>query len=510
MTTSASIACEPARSRLPERNGMSHATTSVRSHGRAHDRGIDAAERSGARNVVRRRPASPLDVHAGSSRPTTKISRDTCAQRFQLTIDDRARRPITRVPLFTPSKRAGASSGEDGCRQFAFFRHVQIVKIIRPGIGRRPCAPTSSLVPVVPMSEPRIGRVLVASLHQAIADVLPTRLEFYENWLNVSGLREGTIGLAPLSAVLELPAHRGDGVQPDHGTRRRVRRRVDGQRPSPLERRVIRALPAALRTRAALRTARALVRDDLPGLARHRSAAARDGVGRSARIAVLRGSRDVYSSAYAGSTPSAIARVLQLFDLPRGRAGQRVPRRRRPEGLSPVGRRSSARTPTSPPRRRDEQQAHEKRASRLFTVPPLRWSWLLPSALLVAPQPAVAQRAAPIACSSSPSRTRGHEPRLHWLGEASRRAPGGRTSTRAASARSRRDERVRAFEELHLPLTASLSRATVIKVGQLVGATEVIVGQFALDGGTTVRSTRTAIRIDVGRLEAEVSGSARR
>src|SRR5687768_13931412 len=54
------------------------------------------------------------------------------------------------------------------------------------------------------MSEPRIGRVLVASLHQAIAEILPMRLEFYENWLNVSGLREGTIGLAPLSAVLSF------------------------------------------------------------------------------------------------------------------------------------------------------------------------------------------------------------------------------------------------------------------------------------------------------------------
>ena len=54
------------------------------------------------------------------------------------------------------------------------------------------------------MSEARIGRVLVASLHQAIADLLPTRLEFYENWLNVAGLREGTIGLAPLTAVLSF------------------------------------------------------------------------------------------------------------------------------------------------------------------------------------------------------------------------------------------------------------------------------------------------------------------
>ena len=54
------------------------------------------------------------------------------------------------------------------------------------------------------MSEPRIGRVLVASLHQAIADVLPARLEFSVNWLYVTGLREGTIGLAPLSAVLSF------------------------------------------------------------------------------------------------------------------------------------------------------------------------------------------------------------------------------------------------------------------------------------------------------------------
>src|SRR5258707_15362122 len=60
------------------------------------------------------------------------------------------------------------------------------------------------------MSETRIGRVLVASLHQAIADLLPTRLEFYENWLNVAGLREGTIGLAPLTAVLSFLRTEGD------------------------------------------------------------------------------------------------------------------------------------------------------------------------------------------------------------------------------------------------------------------------------------------------------------
>ena len=54
------------------------------------------------------------------------------------------------------------------------------------------------------MIEAGIGRLLVASLHQAIADLLPTRLEFYEAWLNPTGLRDGRIGLAPLAAVLSF------------------------------------------------------------------------------------------------------------------------------------------------------------------------------------------------------------------------------------------------------------------------------------------------------------------
>ena len=79
------------------------------------------------------------------------------------------------------------------------------------------------------MSEPRIGRVLVASLHQAIADILPSRLEFYENWLNAHGLREGTIGLGPLSAVLSFLRSEGEAYRSDHGARRRVCGGLDGQ-----------------------------------------------------------------------------------------------------------------------------------------------------------------------------------------------------------------------------------------------------------------------------------------
>ena len=52
--------------------------------------------------------------------------------------------------------------------------------------------------------------MLVASLHQGISDLMPTRLEFYENWLNPSGMRNGKIGLAPLAAVLSFLRQEGE------------------------------------------------------------------------------------------------------------------------------------------------------------------------------------------------------------------------------------------------------------------------------------------------------------
>jgi hypothetical protein len=51
--------------------------------------------------------------------------------------------------------------------------------------------------------------VLVASLHQGVADLLPSRQEFYAAWLNPVNLREGRIGLAPLAAVLSFLRQEG-------------------------------------------------------------------------------------------------------------------------------------------------------------------------------------------------------------------------------------------------------------------------------------------------------------
>jgi hypothetical protein len=164
------------------------------------------------------------------------------------------------------------------------------------------------------MSEPRIGRVLVASLHQAIADLLPTRLEFYENWLNVSGLREGTIGLAPLSAVLSFL--RSEGEAYNLITARAGDYAADWTVNSlpAFERRLIRALPVPLRIRAALRVTRALVRSTYPGSRaivrlKHGTASVD-----------LRGSlfcevRETSVLPLCGFYVSAIVRVLQLFAL---------------------------------------------------------------------------------------------------------------------------------------------------------------------------------------------------
>src|SRR5437867_13029031 len=110
------------------------------------------------------------------------------------------------------------------------------------------------------MSEPRIGRVLVASLHQAIADLLPTRLEFYENWLTVEGLREGTIGLAPLSAVLSFLRQEGDDPYQLITTRAGdYAAEWTVQAMPPAERALVKAMPHWLRQRLVLRLARRIV-----------------------------------------------------------------------------------------------------------------------------------------------------------------------------------------------------------------------------------------------------------
>lgn len=110
------------------------------------------------------------------------------------------------------------------------------------------------------MTDAAVGRLLVASLHQSIADLLPTRLEFYESWLNPSQLREGRIGLAPLAAVLSFLRLEGE---PYHLITARAGQYTAEWAVADLPRwrmRLILASPPAIRKRLAIGIAEWMVR----------------------------------------------------------------------------------------------------------------------------------------------------------------------------------------------------------------------------------------------------------
>jgi len=142
-----------------------------------------------------------------------------------------------------------------------------------------------------------------------------------------------------------------------------------------------------------------------------------------------------------------------------------------------------------------------------MTRRPLLTLLLLAVPLFARAQPAVAPaRAEQARILVVPFENTQREPRLTWLGEASALLLADELNARGLPAITR-DERVRAFDQLHLPVAASLSRATVIKVGQLLGASEVIAGSFRL-AGEELQVEAHSIRIDLGRLQPQVSERA--
>jgi bacteriochlorophyll 4-vinyl reductase len=156
--------------------------------------------------------------------------------------------------------------------------------------------------------------VLVASLHQAIADILPTRLGFYENWLNAEGLREGTIGLAPLFAVLSFLRQEGDAYRLITVRAGEYAAEWTVQSMPAMQRSVIKAAPVWLRTRMLLRLARQLVRDTYRGsraIARVRRGTANIDV----RASVFCSVREPVRVPLCGFYAAAFTKLLALFDV---------------------------------------------------------------------------------------------------------------------------------------------------------------------------------------------------
>jgi Flp pilus assembly protein TadD len=132
------------------------------------------------------------------------------------------------------------------------------------------------------------------------------------------------------------------------------------------------------------------------------------------------------------------------------------------------------------------------RRSRLIVA--LVCAALLPSA--AAAQPPVRQ------VLVMPFENPHHDPKLYWLAEGSAVVLAEFLERYGASTVAR-DQRVDAFEQLQLPPAAALSHATVIKVGQFIAASEVVVGSYELAGDyLTVRAR--LIRLDEGRVTSEL------
>jgi len=94
------------------------------------------------------------------------------------------------------------------------------------------------------------------------------------------------------------------------------------------------------------------------------------------------------------------------------------------------------------------------------------------------------------------------EPRSYWLSEGSAVLLTDDLIVLGVPA-IRREDRLRAFERLRVPPVAALSHATVIRLAQVVGAAQVVVGAFERQGGDLVVRART-IRLDTGRISPEL------
>jgi bacteriochlorophyll 4-vinyl reductase len=164
------------------------------------------------------------------------------------------------------------------------------------------------------MKEAGIGRVLVASLHQGIADILPTRLTFYENWLNAEGLREGTIGLAPLYAVLSFLRQEGDAYEMITTRAGEYAAEWTVASMPPLQRAAIKAAPAWLRSRMLLRLAGQLVRSSYTG-SRAISRVRRGMASVDVRASIFCTVREPVPHPLCGFYASAVTRLLALFNV---------------------------------------------------------------------------------------------------------------------------------------------------------------------------------------------------
>jgi len=142
----------------------------------------------------------------------------------------------------------------------------------------------------------------------------------------------------------------------------------------------------------------------------------------------------------------------------------------------------------------------------------MRLQWLAGMALAVTLAGGVPGHAAQDAAGQGatlvvPFENVGREARYHWLSEAAAVLLTRHLDALAAPAIGR-DDRRGAFEQLQLPPTASLTHATLIRVGELVGAAYLVAGSYTVKGDRLAVRGQT-VRLDSGQrtLEAVEEGA---
>jgi hypothetical protein len=165
------------------------------------------------------------------------------------------------------------------------------------------------------MSDVVVGRLLVASLHQAVSDILPLRFEFYSAWLNPANLRAGRIGLAPLAAVLSFLRQEGEAYGAVTGRAGAYAAEWTFNGLSGFERRLLAWAPPRLRARLVTRLVRDIV-ESTCSVSRLRAEWRR---GQGAAVitrSIFCEVREPVSLPLCEYYAAATRRLMQLFDLP--------------------------------------------------------------------------------------------------------------------------------------------------------------------------------------------------
>ena len=164
------------------------------------------------------------------------------------------------------------------------------------------------------MTDTGVGRLLVASLHQGISDLLPTRLEFYEAWLNPVGLRDGRIGVAPLAAVLSFLRQEGEQYRLVAARAGEYTAEWTVADLPAMQRTIIRAAPPAVRLHLAAFVVRRMVRTTFAG-SRASVKLRRAGGAVNIRGSIFCEVRERAQQPLCEFYAAAIRRLLHLFSL---------------------------------------------------------------------------------------------------------------------------------------------------------------------------------------------------